>query len=108
MSYCADKLGVDAHTRTHKQTDAGNDNTRRPKLASGKNAIDVHRSASEDSSKNKEKVWTPFAISGTDSFVNTAWLILMQTAHNFLFDKTWIGDFGDTSELWDFDDTSEK
>ena len=25
--------------RTHRQTDAGNDNTRRPKLASGKNAI---------------------------------------------------------------------
>ena len=24
------------HTQTHKQTDAGNDNTRRPKLASGK------------------------------------------------------------------------
>ena len=25
------------HRRTHRQTDAGNDNTRRPKLASGKN-----------------------------------------------------------------------
>ena len=37
MSYRADKLGVDAHARTHTQTDAGNDNTRRPKLASGKN-----------------------------------------------------------------------
>ena len=37
MSYRADKLGVDAHTRTHTQTEAGNDNTRRPKLASGKN-----------------------------------------------------------------------
>ena len=37
MSYPADKLGVD--TRTHReadrQTDAGNDNTRKPKLASG-------------------------------------------------------------------------
>ena len=37
MSYHADKLRVDAHARTHTQTDAGNDNTRRPKLASGKN-----------------------------------------------------------------------
>ena len=36
MSYRADKLGVDAHARTHTQTDAGNGNTRRPKLASGK------------------------------------------------------------------------
>ena len=26
------------HTRTHRTTDAGNDNTQRPKLASGKNA----------------------------------------------------------------------
>ena len=26
--------------RTHRQTDAGNDNTRRPKLASGKNKIE--------------------------------------------------------------------
>ena len=31
-----DKLGVDGHT--HRQTDSGNDNTRKPKLASGKNA----------------------------------------------------------------------
>ena len=31
--------GFDAHTRTHTRTDAGNDNTRRPKLASGKNVI---------------------------------------------------------------------
>ena len=31
--YGADKLGVDGHT--HRQTDAGNHNTRRPKLASG-------------------------------------------------------------------------
>ena len=53
MIYRADKLGVDAHTRTHTQTDAGNDNTQRPKLASSKNAIYVHLSASEDSSKNK-------------------------------------------------------
>ena len=34
MSYCADKLG---DGRTDGRTDAGNDNTRRPKLASGKN-----------------------------------------------------------------------
>ena len=32
------QAGVDAHIRTHTQTDAGKDNTRRPKLASGKNA----------------------------------------------------------------------
>ena len=42
MSYRADKQVLTAHTdgrtdgRTHRQTDAGNDNTRRPKLASGK------------------------------------------------------------------------
>ena len=36
MSYRADKLVIDARTDTHTQTDAGNDNTRRPKLASGK------------------------------------------------------------------------
>ena len=35
MNYRADKLRVDAHIRTHTQTDAGNDNTPRPKLASG-------------------------------------------------------------------------
>ena len=34
MSYRADKLG---DGRTDGGTDAGNDNTRRPKLASGKN-----------------------------------------------------------------------
>ena len=43
MSYRTDKQVLTAHTdgqtdgRTHRQTDAGNDNTRRPKLASGKN-----------------------------------------------------------------------
>ena len=38
MSYCADKHMITAHTdgRMDTQTDAGNDNTRRPKLASGK------------------------------------------------------------------------
>ena len=34
MSFHTDKLGVEAHT--HTQTDAGNNNTRRPKLASGR------------------------------------------------------------------------
>ena len=29
--------GYRTHRRTHRQTDGGNDNTRRPKLASGKN-----------------------------------------------------------------------
>ena len=37
VSYRAVKLRVDARARTHTQTDAGNDNTRWPKLASGKN-----------------------------------------------------------------------
>ena len=38
MSYRADKHVITAHTdgRTDTQTDAGNDNTWRPKLASGK------------------------------------------------------------------------
>ena len=36
MSYRADKRVIDAPTDRHTQTDAGNDNTRRPKLASGK------------------------------------------------------------------------
>ena len=35
MSYCADKLAIDAWTDGHKQTDAGNDNARKPKLALG-------------------------------------------------------------------------
>ena len=34
------------HTRTHRPTDAGDDNTRRPKLASGKNAAQDARKAS--------------------------------------------------------------
>ena len=34
MSYWADKLVIDTHT--HRPTDAGDDNTRWPKLASGK------------------------------------------------------------------------
>ena len=40
MSYRADKHVINAHrdgrTDGHRQTDAGNDNTRRPKLAQGK------------------------------------------------------------------------
>ena len=39
MSYRPDKLVIDTHTHTHRPTDAGDDNTRRPKLASGKNDI---------------------------------------------------------------------
>ena len=39
MSYRADKQVIDTHTQTHghtdRHTDAGDDNTRRPKLASG-------------------------------------------------------------------------
>ena len=37
MSYRADKQVIDTQTDGH--TDAGNDNTRRPKLASGKTSI---------------------------------------------------------------------
>ena len=41
MSYRADKQVIDTHTDTHthtdRHTDRGDDNTRRPKLASGKN-----------------------------------------------------------------------
>ena len=33
MSYCADKLVIDGQTHAHTYTRAGNDNTRRPKLA---------------------------------------------------------------------------
>ena len=36
MSYHADKQVIDTHT--HRYTDMGDDNTRRPKLALGKNA----------------------------------------------------------------------
>ena len=38
MSYRADKQVIDTHTHRHTDsyTDAGDDNTRRPKLASGK------------------------------------------------------------------------
>ena len=35
MSYCTDKLMIDGQTHAHTHTHAGNDNTRRPKLASG-------------------------------------------------------------------------
>ena len=37
MSYRADKQVIDTHTHTLTYTDRGDDNTRRPKLASGKN-----------------------------------------------------------------------
>ena len=39
MSYRPDKLVIATHTHTHRPTDAGDDNTRRPKLASGKNSL---------------------------------------------------------------------
>ena len=39
MGYRADKLVIDARTDGHTQTDAGNDNTRRPKLASHKHVL---------------------------------------------------------------------
>ena len=41
MSYRADKQVIDTHTDTHtdRYTDRGNDNTRRPKLASGKKRL---------------------------------------------------------------------
>ena len=41
MSFSEDKFGVKAHRHgyTDTQTDAGNDNTRRPQLSSGKNSL---------------------------------------------------------------------
>ena len=41
MGYRADKQVIDTHTDTHTEryTDRGDDNTRRPKLASGKNQL---------------------------------------------------------------------
>ena len=41
MSYRADKQVIDTHTHTDRYTDRGDDNTRRPKLTSGKNDGDV-------------------------------------------------------------------
>ena len=49
MSYRPDKLVIDTHTHTHRPTDAGDDNTRRPKLASGKKGLDYI---------NISKVWS--------------------------------------------------
>ena len=44
MNYGVDKLVIDAykHTDTDRETDAGNGNTRKPKLASDKKLIDIH------------------------------------------------------------------
>ena len=44
MSYRADKQVIDTHTDTHtdRYTDRGDDNTRRPKLASGKKRLTFH------------------------------------------------------------------
>ena len=39
MSYRADKQVIDTYTHTDGHTDIGDDNTRRPKLASGKNHL---------------------------------------------------------------------
>ena len=39
MSYRADKQVIDTHTHTDRYTDRGDDNTRRPKLASGKKTL---------------------------------------------------------------------
>ena len=41
MSYRADKQVIDTHTHTDRHTDMGDDNTRRPKLASGKNEYKI-------------------------------------------------------------------
>ena len=38
---CGQARDWHTHTRTHRPTDAGDDNTRRPKLASGKNCDDA-------------------------------------------------------------------
>ena len=45
MSYRMDKLVIDARTDTHTQTDAGNYNSRRPKLAAGKKGAHVTQGA---------------------------------------------------------------
>ena len=44
LAWTRDKLsrGQASAYRTHRQTDAANDNTRRPKLASGKNTQNSH------------------------------------------------------------------
>ena len=45
MGYRTDNLVIDGHTDTHTytHTHAGNDNTRKPKLASGKNQFYTKR-----------------------------------------------------------------
>ena len=55
MSYRADKQVITAHTdgRTDTQTDAGNDNTQRPKLASGKNMNHENYAAWKDPLEGK-------------------------------------------------------
>ena len=67
MSYRADKLGVDARARTHTQTDAGNDNTRRPKLASGK----------KYSYNNHTDIWITILVIKMNFYVNSQsqWII---------------------------------
>ena len=41
MNYRADKQVIDTHTLTDRHTDAGDDNIRAPKLASGKNYVQL-------------------------------------------------------------------
>ena len=54
MSYRADKLVLDGHTdtRTDTHTHAGNDTTRRPKLASGKKVWEPQTTKSRTSIAN--------------------------------------------------------
>ena len=67
MSYRADKLVIDGHTdtHTHTHTHAGNNNSRRPKLASGKKQNMVGHSHVEHrdifTSNDKSIIWYIFA-----------------------------------------------
>ena len=61
MSYRADKQVIDTHT--DRYTDGGDDNTQRPKLASGNNASErghrhLHFSSSDPT------FWVTFVLSG--------------------------------------------
>ena len=54
MSYRADKQVIDTHT--DRYTGRGDDNTRRPKLASGKNPI-RHKMIQNMSIHMREDIW---------------------------------------------------
>ena len=56
MSYPTDNLVIDGHTDTHTHTHAGNDNTRRPKLASGKNNTETKRVWNDYTKDNLYKI----------------------------------------------------